>query len=148
MDFHDHGTYMQKQTQWRLTPPKHWVVALHEALAQYQEEGGLAARGARYQANCQALTQGMTRLGLRPYLPAHAQAPIIVTFHAPQHAAYDFLAFYQGVRDRGFILYPGKLTQIETFRVGCIGALTPQDLVHWVAPIASTLVEMGVLAAP
>ena len=148
LDLHDQWTYMQKTTQWRFTPPTHVVVALHEALAQYQEEGGLAARGARYSANCQALTQGMARLGLLPYVPAQAQAPIIVTFHAPQHAAYDFQAFYQGVRERGFILYPGKLTRIETFRVGCIGALTPQDMVHVVDAIASTLVEMGVFAAP
>ena len=148
MDLHDQWTYMQKTTQWRFTPPTHVVVALHEALAQFQEEGGLAARGARYRANCQALTQGMARLGLLPFVPAQAQAPIIVTFHAPQHAAYNFQDFYQGVRERGFILYPGKLTQIETFRVGCIGALIPQDMVHVVEAIASTLVEMGVLAAP
>lgn len=147
MDLHDQWVYMQKTTQWRFTPPTHVVVALHEALAQYQDEGGLAARGARYRANCQALTQGMARLGLRPYVAAQAQAPIIVTFHAPQHAAYNFQAFYQGVRERGFILYPGKLTQIETFRVGCIGALTPQDMVHVVDAIASTLAAMGVMAA-
>jgi 2-aminoethylphosphonate-pyruvate transaminase len=147
MDLHDQWVYMQRTTQWRFTPPTHVVVALHEALAQYQEEGGVVARGARYQANCDALTQGMARLGLRPYVPAQAQAPIIVTFHAPEHAAYDFQAFYQGVRERGFILYPGKLTQIETFRVGCVGALKPQDMLHVVEAIASTLIAMGVLAA-
>lgn len=146
MDLHDQWVYMQKTTQWRFTPPTHVVVALHEALAQYREEGAVAGRGARYRANCQALTQGMARLGLQPYVPAQAQAPIIVTFHAPQHAAYNFQAFYQGVRERGFILYPGKLTQIETFRVGCIGALTPQDMVHVVEAIAATLVAMGVMA--
>ena len=148
MDLHDQWTYMQRTTQWRFTPPTHVVVALHEALAQYHEEGGLAARGARYRANCNTLTLGMARLGLRPYVPAQAQAPIIVTFHAPQHMAYDFQVFYQGVRARGFLLYPGKLTQTETFRVGCIGALTPQDMVHVVEAIASTLNEMGVNTAP
>lgn len=144
LDLHDQWTYMQRTTQWRFTPPTHVVVALHEALLQYAQEGGIAARNARYQANCHALTQGMARLGLRPYIAAQAQAPIIVTFHAPQHAAYDFQVFYQGVRQRGFILYPGKLTQVETFRVGCIGALTPQDMLHVVEAIESTLVEMGV----
>lgn len=148
MDLHDQWTYMHRTSQWRFTPPTHVVVALHEALTQYQEEGGLAARGARYRANCDALTQGMARLGLRPYVHAQVQAPIIVTFHAPQHAAYDFQVFYQGVRERGFILYPGKLTQIETFRVGCIGALKPQDMLHVVEAIASTLAEMGVRTAP
>jgi 2-aminoethylphosphonate-pyruvate transaminase len=147
LDLQDQWSYMQKTTQWRFTPPTHVVVALHEALTQYQEEGGLAKRGARYRANCQALVQGMARLGLLPYVPEQVQAPIIVTFHAPKHAAYNFQALYQGVRDRGFILYPGKLTQIETFRVGCIGALTPQDMVHVVDAIAATLKAMGVLGS-
>jgi 2-aminoethylphosphonate-pyruvate transaminase len=147
MDLHDQWVYMQKTTQWRFTPPTHVVVALHEALAQYQEEGGLTQRGARYQSNCKTLIESMARLGLLPYVSAQFQAPIIVTFHAPMHPAYDFQAFYQGVRKRGFILYPGKLTQIDTFRVGCIGALTPQDMVHAVDAVASTLKEMGVLGA-
>jgi 2-aminoethylphosphonate-pyruvate transaminase len=148
LDLHDQWAYMQKTTQWRFTPPTHVVVALHEALAQYREEGGLAARGARYSANCAVLVKGMARLGLKTYVPAALQAPIIVTFHAPQHAAYNFQAFYAGVRERGFILYPGKLTTIETFRVGCIGALTPTDMEQVVAAIAATLVEMGVSIQP
>jgi 2-aminoethylphosphonate-pyruvate transaminase len=149
LDLYDQWVYMQKTTQWRYTPPTHVVVALHEALAQHREEGGLAARGARYAANCATLVQGMAGLGLKPYVPAELQAPIIVTFHAPNDAAYNFQAFYAGVRARGFILYPGKLTTIETFRVGCIGALTPLDMEQVVEAIASTLVEMGVaLRAP
>lgn len=144
LDLHDQWVYMQKTTQWRFTPPTHVVVALHEALAQYREEGGLAARGARYTRNCAVLVDGMARLGLKAYVPAELQAPIIVTFHAPQHVAYGFQAFYAGVRARGFILYPGKLTTVETFRVGCIGALTPADMEQVVEAIASTLVDMGV----
>lgn len=144
MDLHDQWVYMQKTTQWRFTPPTHVVVALHEALLQYAEEGGLTARNRRYQENCQALTQGMHRLGLRPLLPPAVQAPIIVTFHAPAHPAYDFKRFYHQVRDKGFILYPGKLTQIETFRVGCIGALTPYDMAKVVNAIGQSLQEIGV----
>jgi 2-aminoethylphosphonate-pyruvate transaminase len=147
MDLRDQWVYMQKTSQWRFTPPTHVVVALHVALTQYLEEGGQAKRGARYRANCQALTQGMARLGLLPYVPAQVQAPIIVTFHAPQHPAYEFQTFYQGVRERGFILYPGKLTEIETFRVGCIGALMPQDMVHVVDAVESTLKAMGAIGA-
>ena len=143
LDLHDQWQYMQKTTQWRFTPPTHVVVALHAALAQYREEGGLAARGARYRANCTALVEGMRALGLAPFLPAALQAPIIVTFHAPDDAAYDFKAFYQRVREQGFILYPGKLTQVETFRVGCIGALTPHDMTKVVAAVAAALDAMG-----
>lgn len=145
MDLHDQWTYMQKTTQWRFTPPTHVVVALHEAVAQYQEEGGLTVRGARYARNCAALVQGMRGLGLTPFLAAEVQAPIIVTFHAPAHPAYDFKAFYERVRARGFILYPGKLTQVETFRVGCIGALDARDLEKVVAAVGDSLCELGIV---
>lgn len=148
MDLQDQWAYMQKTGQWRFTPPTHVVAALHEALAQYREEGGLAQRHARYAGNCATLIEGMRRLGLRPFLPADVQAPIIVTFHAPAHPAYSFKAFYEGVRARGFILYPGKLTQVETFRVGCIGALTEQDIAKVVDAVGATLREMGVLGQP
>jgi len=146
LDLHDQWAYMERSTQWRFTPPTHVVMALAEALAQYSEEGGLAERGARYATNGARLVAGLRGLGLRPFLAAEVQAPIIYTFHAPAHPAWDFQAFYQGVRARGFILYPGKLTQVETFRVGCIGALTPHDIDQVVHAIAATLQEMGIPA--
>jgi len=148
MDLHDQWVYMQKTTQWRFTPPTHVVAALHEALAQFHEEGGLAARSTRYGANCAALIEGMRGIGLKPFLPPALQSNIIVTFHAPEHPRYDFTAFYQGVRDQGFILYPGKLTQVDTFRVGCIGALTPNDISQVVHAVASTLRDMAVPVLP
>ena len=116
-----------------------------KTLAQYREEGGLAVRGARYARNCVALIEGMRGLGLRPFLAPEVQAPIIVTFHAPAHPAYDFKAFYERVRERGFILYPGKLTRVETFRVGCIGALGGADIEKVVAAVGETLREAGIV---
>ncbi len=145
MDLHDQWVYMKRTTQWRFTPPTHVVVALAEALAQYQEEGGLAARGTRYAANCQRLIEGMAGLGLQPFLDPAVQSPIIVTFHAPAHPGWNFKAFYEGVRERGFILYPGKLTKIETFRVGCIGSLTPNDIDQVVHAVGATLRQIGML---
>jgi len=148
LDLHDQWTYMARTTQWRFTPPTHVVVALAEALAQYREEGGLVARGTRYVANCERLVVGLGALGLQPFLAPEVQAPIIVTFHAPLHPAWNFQAFYAGVRKRGFILYPGKLTQVETFRVGCIGALTPHDIDQVVHAIAATLRDLGISLQP
>ena len=144
MDLHDQWQYMQKTTQWRFTPPTHVVVALHAALAQYAEEGGLSARHARYAANCAALVDGMAGLGLKPFLAPEHQAPIIVTFHAPSGPNYDFKTFYAAVRDKGFILYPGKLTEVDTFRVGCIGALTTQDIAKVIDAVSATLRAMNV----
>ncbi len=144
LDLFDQWTYMEKTTQWRFTPPTHVVVALDAALDQYVAEGGQPARLARYTANFDALMAGMRELGFRSFLPPAIQAPIIVTFHAPADAKYEFRRFYDRVRDKGFILYPGKLTQVETFRVGCIGAIGPDELRHAVNAVRDTLAEMGI----
>jgi 2-aminoethylphosphonate-pyruvate transaminase len=144
MDLLDQWQYMQKTGQWRFTPPTHVVAALRAAIDQYQAQGGLAARLARYTANCAALVSGMRALGFKTFLPDAQQAPIIVTFHAPPDPAYDFSEFYALVRERGFILYPGKLTAVDTFRVGCIGAIGADTLSRAVAAVADALREMGV----
>jgi len=144
MDLYEQWVYMEKTTQWRFTPPTHVVAALDEAIAQYLEEGGLAARGGRYARNCQALVDGLAALGLRSFLDPAIQAPIIVTFHAPADANYDFKTFYQEVKKRGYILYPGKLTQVETFRVGCMGHFGEAGIPGAVEAIAQTLEAMGI----
>ena len=144
MDLHDQHVYMGKTGQWRFTPPTHVVVALSEAIAQFVEEGGQHARLARYTQNYQALTEGMAALGFKPFLDPAVQAPIIVTFHAPAHPAYDFKKFYEAAKARGFLLYPGKLTQVETFRVGCIGAIGPHEMRQAVNAVRETLAEMGI----
>ena len=144
LDLHDQWTYMERTTQWRYTPPTHVVVALDTALAQFEAQGGQPARLARYEANCQALVSGMAELGFRAFLDPKIQAPIIVTFHAPADPKYTFKEFYERVRDKGFILYPGKLTQVETFRVGCIGAIGPDEMRQAVNSVRDTLREMGI----
>jgi 2-aminoethylphosphonate-pyruvate transaminase len=144
MDLHDQYVYMEKTTQWRYTPPTHVVAALRVAVDQFKEEGGQPARLARYTRNCETLVSGMAELGFRPFLAPAVQAPIIVTFHAPDDEAYDFKTFYAKTRERGYILYPGKLTQVETFRVGCIGAIDANEMRNVVGAVAQTLKDMGI----
>jgi 2-aminoethylphosphonate-pyruvate transaminase len=144
MDLHDQHVYMERTTQWRFTPPTHVVAALRAAVDQFIAEGGQPARGARYAANCATLIEGMRALGFRPFLEPAVQAPIIVTFHAPSDPAYEFSSFYARVRARGYILYPGKLTQVETFRVGCIGAIDANEMRNVVAAVGATLQDMGI----
>jgi 2-aminoethylphosphonate-pyruvate transaminase len=144
MDLHDQHVYMERTGQWRFTPPTHVVAALAEAIRQFVEEGGQPARLARYTANCEALLGGMEALGFQPFLDADIQAPIIVTFHAPAHPRYEFKAFYEAVKARGFILYPGKLTQLETFRVGCIGAIGPAEMKAAVSAIGDAMKGLGI----
>ncbi|WP_332776779.1 2-aminoethylphosphonate--pyruvate transaminase [Polaromonas sp.] len=144
MDLYDQWVYMNKTTQWRFTPPTHVVAALDTALTQYFEEGGLAARGGAYAKNCRELIAGLAGLGLRSFLPTAIQAPIIVTFHAPASPRYEFKAFYNAVKQRGYILYPGKLTTVETFRVGCMGQLGARGMAGAVEAVRDALQEMGI----
>jgi 2-aminoethylphosphonate-pyruvate transaminase len=144
LDLADQWSYMQKTGQWRYTPPTHVMAALRTAIDQFLEEGGQPARLARYRGNCDALLDGMRALGFESFLPASCQAPIIVTFHAPPDEAYTFAEFYRRVREQGFVLYPGKLTSLETFRVGCIGAIDSSALRGAVSAVTQVLRQMGV----
>ena len=144
LDLHDQWQYMEKTTQWRYTPPTHVVAAFAAALEAFVTEGGQPARLARYTRNYETLVRGMAELGFRPFLDPRIQAPIIVTFHAPADPRYTFREFYDSVREKGFILYPGKLTQVETFRVGCIGAIDHDEMRHAVNAVRDTLAEMKI----
>jgi 2-aminoethylphosphonate-pyruvate transaminase len=142
LDLYDQWVYMQKTTQWRYTPPTHVVAGFDSAIEQFLEEGGRSARLARYSHNCRTLIDGMAKLGLASFLPAAIQAPIIVTFHAPDSPRYTFKSFYDAVKAQGYILYPGKLTQVETFRVGCIGQLGERGISGAVEAVGRVLAEM------
>jgi 2-aminoethylphosphonate-pyruvate transaminase len=144
LDLHDQWRYMDRTTQWRFTPPTHVVAALRAAVDQFVAAGGQPARLARYRDNCGALVAGLRGLGLSTFLADDLQAPIIVTFHSPRDPAYHFGEFYRRVRERGYVLYPGKLTAVDTFRVGCIGAIDDKAIRAAVATIAGALAEMGV----
>ncbi|WP_028707328.1 2-aminoethylphosphonate--pyruvate transaminase [Propionicicella superfundia] len=143
LDLYDQWAYMERTGQWRFTPPTHVVAALDEAVAQFLEEGQ-RERLARYTDNLRTLLDGMGALGFRTFLDPADLSPIIVTFHAPSDPRYDFRTLYEGTRRRGFILYPGKLTEVETFRVGCIGAIGRTEMEQAVDAIARTLAEAGV----
>jgi 2-aminoethylphosphonate-pyruvate transaminase len=144
LDLHDQWVNMEKTAQWRFTPPTVIVAALHAALEQLAAEGGRAARGARYRRNCEVLIEGMTRLGFQLFLDPKHQAPVIVTFLAPSDPNYDFQKFYDRVREKGFVLYPGKLTQVDTLRVGCIGAIDEHAIRAAVHAVADTVAEQGI----
>lgn len=144
LDLFDQWVAMEKNGQWRFTPPTHCMVSLNQALDEFDTEGGVAGRGARYRENYRILVDGMRELGFQPLLEPHIQAPIIVTFHTPRDPAFEFQTFYDRLRQRGFVIYPGKLTVADSFRIGCIGDLNPDVMREALDAIASTLSEMGV----
>jgi 2-aminoethylphosphonate-pyruvate transaminase len=144
LDLYDQWMAMEKSAQWRFTPPVQVIAAFGKALEEYQAEGGQPGRLARYRENCRILIDGMERMGFRPLLPENLQAPIIVTFMMPDNPKFEFQAFYDSLKDKGFVIYPGKLTIADTFRIGCIGALGREQMEAALDAIQLTLDEMGV----
>jgi 2-aminoethylphosphonate-pyruvate transaminase len=127
LDLHAQWQGFEANGQWRFTPPVQVVAALVEALRALEAEGGPPARLARYSDNLATLLDGMTRMGFNLYLDPALQAPIIATFVQPTDRPFAFKAFYDGLAARGFLIYPGKLTKADSFRIGCIGALDARD---------------------
>ncbi len=144
LDLFDQWTAMEKNKQWRFTPPTHVIVALAKALEQFDAEGGVAGRAARYGNNHRILVEGMREMGFVTLLPDHLQAPIIVTFHIPADPAFDFQTFYQALGRRGYLIYPGKLTVADTFRVGCIGHLGEEEMTGALEAIGEIVSEMNI----
>ena len=144
LDLFDQWRGFEQNAQWRFTPPTHVIAAFERALQEHAAEGGIAGRGGRYGRNLAILLQGMAALGFEPLLPASLQAPIIVTFKMPADPAFAFDRFYDRLREKGYIIYPGKLTIAESFRIGCIGRLDEAEMRGALAAIGETLSEMGV----
>jgi len=144
LDLYDQWVAMEKNAQWRFTPPTHVIVAFDSAISQFFAAGGVAGRFARYTNNRDILIAGMRRLGFETLLPDNLQAPIIVTFKMPEDPNFDFEVFYDRLKDQGYIIYPGKLTVAPSFRIGCIGALDAGDMQGALAVIEKVLNDMGV----
>ena len=147
LDLHAQWRGLEKDGQFRFTPPTHALLAFDQALRELTEEGGVDARGARYRACQKALADGMKALGFAAYLPPELQGPIITTFRYPAHAKFAFEAFYEGLSNRGFAIYPGKLTNADCFRIGSIGRLFESDVLNLLAAIRDVLAKMGVDSA-
>jgi len=147
LDIFDQWDVLEKTGQWRFTPPTHAVAAMIEALKAHEAEGGVAGRGARYARNRDVLVAGMRQAGFETLLDDRWQSPIITTFFCPVDPAFSFDAFYEAMKARGFIIYPGKLTVVDSFRIGCIGQMDEHVMRRVVDAAREALHEMGVRSA-
>ncbi len=144
LDVHAQWDVLEKTGQWRFTPPTHAVAAFIEALRIHEAEGGVNGRGERYARNRDVLVAGMRELGFETLLKDRWLSPIIVTFFNPAHPGFDFTRFYELMKARGFIIYPGKLTMVDSFRIGCIGRMDEAVMCQVVKAAGQSLGEMGV----
>jgi 2-aminoethylphosphonate-pyruvate transaminase len=130
--------------QFRFTPPTHALVAFHQALHELKDEGGVAARGARYARNASVLVNGLAALGIKPLLGNNESGPIIQTFLTPRDPNFVFEKFYDALRTKGFAIYPGKLTKRDSFRIGTIGRLDDGVMERVLVAIKDVLRDMNV----
>jgi 2-aminoethylphosphonate-pyruvate transaminase len=144
LDAHAQWAYMEKTGQWRYTPPTHVIAAFLEALRLHAEEGGVAGRRARYERNRDVLVAGMRGLGFETLLQDRWLSPTIVTFFCPGDPNWVFQTYYDCMKARGFIVYPGKLTLVGSFRIGCMGRLDEAVMRRIVEATRSSLEEMGI----
>jgi len=148
LDLFDQNKNFETTGQFRFTPPIHVIVAFHQALEEFWDEGGVAGRGDRYAGNARVLIDGMRALGFKTLLTDALQAPIIATFRTPSHPNFVFQRCYDSLKERGYVIYPGKLTVADSFRIGCIGRLTADHMRGALEAVRETLTEMGVDLAP
>ncbi|MGU5717810.1 2-aminoethylphosphonate--pyruvate transaminase [Aeromonas taiwanensis] len=144
LDLHAQWQTMEQQGgKWRFTSPTHTVLAFAQALRELEEEGGIDARHQRYSENQRTLVDGMAALGFAPLLPEEWQSPIITAFYSPAHPDYRFADFYQRLKGQGFVIYPGKVSQADCFRIGNIGDVTPERVRDLLAAMASACYWQG-----
>lgn len=143
LDLHGQWLNFEKKGQFRYTPPTHSLLAFKQALIELDDEGGIPCRAERYARNHRVLVEGMQKLGFRPYLNPGLQSYIITSFHYPQHAKFNFETFYRYLSDRDMIIYPGKLTATECFRIGSIGRIFESDILTLLSIISAALKQLG-----
>lgn len=137
--YHQWHEMEHKNGKWRYTSPTHVVRAFGQALSELKAEGGVPARFARYTENQRRLVAGMERLGFSCLLPGELQSPIITSFMNPDHPDYDFRRFYDQLKERGWVIYPGKVTGADTFRIGNIGDVSPDDVDELLRAVESSM---------
>lgn len=127
LDLYDQWKSMDESGKWRFTSPTHVVRAFYQALLELKDEGGIAARYGRFCENHSVLVEGMEEAGFETLLPRELQSPIITSFRYPS-SDFNFVWFYEEMKQKGYVLYPGKISQEDTFRIGTIGEVFPRDI--------------------
>lgn len=143
-NLYDQWKTLEQTGQFRFTPPTHALLAFRQALGELYDEGGVKARAARYKENNRALISGMSRLGFSCYLPESKRGWIITSFILPKVKNFSFEQFYNILNDLGYVIYPGKLTKVDSFRIGNIGRIYKSDIEDLLSAIERTMTLMGV----
>jgi 2-aminoethylphosphonate-pyruvate transaminase len=146
LDLYDQWSGLNTNGQFRFTPPVQILLAFHEALIQLEREGGISARAKRYAENNALLIRGMEKTGFTLYLTPDVRSYIITSFLYPNHPKFSFEIFYSKLNEKGFVIYPGKLSKVDCFRIGNIGQLYPVDIQNLIDAVGKVLCEMNIIS--
>jgi len=128
LDLFEQWKGLEQNGQFRFTPPTLAIMAFQQAISELVKEGGVSARELRYRNNQQVLLKGTRAMGLEEYLPHEIQGHIINSFLYPKQPNFNFDRFYKKLNDKGCVIYPGKLSKVNAFRIGNIGQLFEEDM--------------------
>ena len=144
LDLHSQWAFMEEKGWFRTTYPTHVLLAMGKAVELHKAEGGIAPRQERYRSNWRRLVDGLRQRGFQTFMPDEYASPIIATFHDPDDPNYDFATFYAAMERRGFVIFPGRLTSANTFRIGTMGDLTDGDISMVIDAVVESMAEIGV----
>jgi len=134
----------EKNGQFRFTPPTHALAAFRRALAEMEIEGGVPGRAERYRKNYETLVAGMRQMGFKEYLRPDKQGYIITSFLYPEDDKFRFEEFYDRLNEKDYVIYPGKVSDANCFRIGNIGRIFEPEIRALLGAIRETITEMGV----
>jgi 2-aminoethylphosphonate-pyruvate transaminase len=123
----DQYTWFAKTGQTRFTPPVQCLYSLRQAIIETKLEG-IENRYKRYSACWELLVRGVKKLGLSMLVPEAIQSHLITAVIDPPSPDYDFNTLHDLARSRGFTIYPGKLSDADTFRIANIGDIQPKEM--------------------
>ncbi|MFA5142287.1 MAG: 2-aminoethylphosphonate--pyruvate transaminase [Candidatus Woesearchaeota archaeon] len=145
VNLYEQYLYMDKQNQFRFTPPVQTLYALKQAIIEFFKEGGIENRYARYSKNWEVLIKGLEKLNLQWLLPKWFQSKILVSVDYPNSPYFDFNKLHDRLYEKGFTIYPGKIGEYNTFRISTLGDISSKDISNFLSELEKVLSEMNVL---
>ena len=119
--------FFEKTGEMHFTPPVQTVYAAVQALKEYWAEGE-EAKWARHTRIFEAIHEGLDKLGFQDVIRREWQAGLVVSVLYPDDPNWDFEKIHDFCYERGFTIYPGKISTANTFRLCALGAIDEQDI--------------------